>query len=190
MIGKCIRFLALTIVALGAAVPVFAADRISSQAHEFPTETAVLIAVTMAFFNAAERAAAQQSEPSQPVIGLPSVLTPAKASPTDPALEALTDRGAVRHLTGYRINWYPVSRLLGSVDFMGTWNGNRNLVCGYVSWDLSEANAPVLEGIDVNYVDLDELASLKPAKVHEALLEANCAFGAVDANFSFFEPVN
>ena len=171
-------------------MPAQAADRVSSDGAEFPAETAALIAVTIAFFHEAERAATRSPSQKQPVIGLPQVVSPASLESPDLGLNALTNHGAVRHLTGYRINWYPMSRLLGSVDFMGTWNSNRDLVCGYVSWDLSKPNDPVLEGVKANYVDLSALRSASPEKVHKALLDANCAFGAVDANFAFFEPEN
>lgn len=170
------------------ALPVAALDRASFIEQEFPAETAALIAATSAFFDAAERAVEKNVSPNQPVIGLPKTLSPASLKSEDSAFAALTNHGAVQHLTGYRINWYPLAKLLGTVDFMGTWDGNRNLVCGYVSWDLSTPDAPVLEGVKANYVDLDELATLSSSKAHEALLEANCAFGAIDVNFAFFEP--
>jgi len=105
----------------------------------------------------------------------------------DEALDALNGHGPVRHLTGYRISWYPVDRLLGSVDFMGTWDGNRNLVCGYLTWDLSDPDAPVLENMEATFVKLETLLSEKPSDVHRILLEANCAYGAIDANYGFFD---
>lgn len=184
-----LRNLVVGTVALAAA---FSASPLqaSSSEQEFPTETAALIAATSAFFDAAERAAQKRDTPSQPVIGLPQIVSPASLQASDAAFEPLTNHGAVQHLTGYRINWYPVSRLLGTVDFMGTWDGNRNLVCGYISWDVTTPDAPVLESVTANYVDMDELASLSPSKAHEALLEANCAFGAIDVNFAFFDPIN
>lgn len=170
------------------AAPVHASDD-ASASQEFPVESAALIAATTAFFDAAERAALEPKKSPQPVIGLPQIVSPASFEKTDPALSQLTNHGAVQHLTGYRINWYPVSRLLGTVDFMGTWDGNRNLVCGYVSWDMTTPDAPILEGVTANYIEMDDLASRSANNVHETLLEANCAFGAVDANFAFFEPL-
>lgn len=184
-----LRNLVVGTVALAAAFSA-APLQASGSEQEFPTETAALIAATSAFFDAAERAAQKRDTPSQPVIGLPQIVSPASLQASDAAFEPLTNHGAVQHLTGYRINWYPVSRLLGTVDFMGTWGGNRNLVCGYISWDVTTPDAPVLESVTANYVDMDELASLSPSKAHEALLEANCAFGAVDVNFAFFDPIN
>lgn len=193
MISVCVGRNVLYGVAVAMAfaiLPAFAADRVSPDTAEFPTETAALIAVTTAFFQAAENAATAAPAPNRTVIGLPEVISPARVETNDPAFEMLTKHGAVQHLTGYRINWYPVSRLLGTVDFMGTWGNNRNLVCGYVSWDLSAPEAPMLENLDVSYVDLAELESETPQRVHAILLEANCAFGAIDANFAFFEPVH
>ena len=69
---------------------------------------------------------------------------------------------------------------------MGTWDGNRNLVCGYLTWDLSDPATPVLETVAANYLDLGELVGASPAEVHEALLEANCAYGAIEAELSVF----
>lgn len=188
-----LRNLVVGTVALAAALsaaPIQASDSDAMVQQEFPTETAALIAATTAFFDAAERATLDRKAPSQPVIGLPQIVSPASLQESDPAFEQLTNHGAVQHLTGYRINWYPVSRLLGTVDFMGTWGNNRNLVCGFVSWDVTTPDAPVLEGVTANYVDMGELAEMTPSKAHEALLEANCAFGAIDVNFAFFDPIN
>ena len=180
----------LTSVAAISAGPTHASDQDSVELAEFQSETETIIAATIAFFEAAERAAQDRSTPTTPVIGLPQAVSPVSLKASDPALEILTDHGAVQHLTAYRINWYPLSRLLGTVDYMGTWNSNRNLVCGYLSWDLSDPEAPVLEDVKANYVDLAELASASPDQVHEALLEANCAFGAIDVNFAYFEPAH
>ena len=99
----------------------------------------------------------------------------------------LTSKGAVDRLTGYRISWYPVDRFLGSVDFMGTWDGNRNLVCGYVTWDLSDPDAPVLEDVSASFVNVAELSRQDDEAIHAALLDANCAYGAIEANYAFFE---
>ena len=153
---------------------------------EFPTETAALVAATTAFFDAIEEK--QATRDRVPVIGLPKLARKAKSEAPEPGATALTRNGPVNHLTGYRISWYPVDRFLGSVDFMGTWEGNRNLVCGYLTWDLSEPENPILESVTANFLDLDDFAGQSPAEVHEALLEANCAFGAIDENYAFFEP--
>ena len=96
--------------------------------------------------------------------------------------------GPVDHLTVYRITWYPMDRLYGTVDFMGTWDGNRNLVCGYLTWDLTDPDAPELETVSANFVDLAEMAGAGQVHVHQSLLEANCAYGAIEANYLVFEP--
>lgn len=152
-----------------------------SLTEEFPDETQVLLAATAMLFDEVE----EQSAPARkkPVISLPNLVTPVSNDPR----EALELHGKLRHLTGYRINWYPTDRLLGSVDFMGTWDGNRNLVCGYVTWDLSDAGDPVLEQVNANYVDLSELTNQSNESIHATLLEANCAFGAIDPNFTLFD---
>ena len=98
------------------------------------------------------------------------------------------NRGPVQHLTGYRINWYPVDRLLGAVDFMGTYDGNRNLVCGYVTWDLTDPKTPTLDHVVATYVDLAVLTDATPAEAQMALLDANCAYGEIDPNFTVFQP--
>jgi hypothetical protein len=175
-------------VATGA--PAQAIDRVMSASAEFPAETAALVAATSAFFEEAERAAAKDERPSQPVIGLPTVVSPVGFEASDPQYVSLTERGPVRHLTGYGISWYPTDRLLGVVDFMGTWDNNRNLVCGYVTWDVTAPDAPVLQSVQTSYVDMSELASADDEKVHETLLEANCAYGAIDINFAFFDVSN
>ena len=195
MMSVSVKRFSLGLTALFAAVsaaPAQAVDRVTSASAEFPTETAAVVAATSAFFDAAERAASGERAPQQqPVIGLPEVVSPARlGDQDDPRFEVLTREGPVQHLTGYRISWYPVDRFLGAVDFMGTWNNNRNLVCGYVTWDLSTSGTPQLDDVTANFVDLAELASFSPAEVHEALLEANCAYGAIDVNFAFFAPVN
>ena len=178
------------ILAAVSSAPAQAVDRVMSASAEFPAETAKLVAATTAFFDEAERVAAGDTRPSQPVIGIPEVVSPASLESKSSPYGSLTTHGPVQHLTGYRINWYPVDHLLGAVDFMGTWNNNRNLVCGYVTWDLSSSDAPVLQSVQTTYVDIAALASADPEVVHETLLEANCAHGAIDANFAFFEVVN
>ena len=95
--------------------------------------------------------------------------------------------GPVRHLTGYQITWYPVDRLLGTVDFMGTWDGNRNLVCGHLTWDMTDVDTPVLTSVSANFLTLDDLQDAPEVRVHQSLMEANCAFGEIDGNYAFFD---
>ncbi len=176
-------------IAASAALVISATVAMSSERSvavelEFPEETAAIVAATVALFDEVEDG--EDAAPRRnPVIRMPSLAT--KASADDKA-GALTDHGPLRHLTGYRISWYPMERFLGSIDYMGTWDSNRNLVCGYLTWDLSDPSAPVLEKVTANYLDLGEFAGATPAQIHKSLLEANCAFGAIDANYAFFEP--
>lgn len=153
---------------------------------EFPVETEALVNATTAYFDGLHVSEAGP-EVRRPVIRMPSLAS--NASVTLEADHPLTVNGPLSHLTGYRINWYPTDRFLGSVDFMGTWDGNRNLVCGYLLWDLSDPDAPVLDTVSAHYVDMDELADLSADDVHETLLEANCAYGAIEANYAFFDPL-
>lgn len=163
------------------------AGAIEASHPEFPAENAALIAATEAFFDEIEGIEAPRPQNRPAVIGLPLAATKASVSMPEAETGPLRQKGPVRHLTGYNITWYPMDHLLGSVDFMGTWEGNRNLVCGYLTWDLSEPDAPSLVTVEANYLDLDELSAMSPLDVHQALLTANCAFGAIDENYAFFD---
>jgi len=156
--------------------------------EEFPKETEALVAATAAFFHEIEQVPSDATS-KEPIIRMPDIARRIKGVSPDAGPGALTRHGPVKHLTGYRINWYPVERFLGTVDFMGTWNGNRNLVCGYLVWDMSAPDAPVLNGVTANFISLDDFNGKSPSEVHEFLLEANCAFGAIDDNYAFFEPI-
>ena len=154
---------------------------------EFPAETAALVAATSDFFQSVQAEGESERPRKTPVIVVPGLASKVSFE-ADETVEPMKLNGPLRHLTGYRINWYPTDRLLGSVDFMGTWDGNRNLVCGYLIWDLGDPSTPVLETVTANYIDLGDLVGAMPAEVHETLLEANCAYGAIDANYAVFEP--
>ena len=153
---------------------------------EFPVETEALVTATAAYFDGLH-ASKKGPKVKRPVFRMPSLAS--NASIELDADHPLTMHGPLSHLTGYRINWYPTDRFLGSVDFMGTWDGNRNLVCGYLLWDLSDPNGPVLDTVSAHYVDMNELAGMTAEEVHETLLEANCAYGTVEANYAFFDPL-
>lgn len=152
---------------------------------EFPAETAAIVAATTALFDAVEGDPAPRT--GRPVIVAPMDATPVNFDLPDEKAGILTARGDVRHLTGFRITWYPVERFLGSVDFMGTWEGNKNLVCGSITWDLSDPHLPVLDDISATFVDIGELSRNTDEDIHAALLEANCAYGAIEANYTIFE---
>lgn len=151
---------------------------------EHPLESSALIAATQSFFDRVETVEVKRTE--TPVIGWSLKAVRANvAVPDDVAV--LTRMGPVRNLTGYQVTWYPMDRLTGTIDFMGTWDGNRNLVCGYLSWDLTDADNPVLESVSANFVSLDTLAQADAVEVHRLLFGANCAFGAIDSNYAFFD---
>ena len=153
---------------------------------EFATETEAIVAASVDLFEAAEAATDRPAEPSFR-IGEPAA-TPAGLARQDQTLGAFPEAyGPVRHLTGYRITWYPMEHLMGAVDFMGTWNRSRNLVCGYVAWDLTDPALPALERVVTNYVDLAQLDGADRAEIETVLVEANCAFGEIDANFAVFQ---
>ena len=180
------RFVPLFLsVAIATLSPVsVSADPRGVALSEFPVENRALIEATMAFFDEVEERETPRTR--VPVIGLPvRGATKAKAETGEAAV--LTRMGPVDHLTGYRITWYPVDRLLGTVDFMGTWNGNRNLVCGYLTWDLSDPEAPRLDAVRASFLDLGELERADAVDIHGSLMEANCAFGAIDENFRVFD---
>ncbi len=163
-----------------------AADPARAELGEFPTESRALVEATAAFFDRVEARAKPQKR--VPVIGIPLSVTKSSIASRAQDTETLTRMGPVDHLTGYRITWYPMDNLYGTVDFMGTWNGNRNLVCGYLTWDLSDPEAPVLQTVTANFVDLAALGGASRTDIHQSLLEANCAYGAIDANYRLFEP--
>ena len=147
---------------------------------------AALVAATAQLFEAVE-SSFERRPGSDPVISIPDAITPATVDAFDTKASVLTARGAVDHLTAYRIEWYPLDRFLGSADFMGTWDENRNLVCGFVTWDLTVPEAPELESVTATFLDVSNLAVGSDEQIHAALLEANCAFGAIDPNYAFFE---
>ncbi len=176
----------LAVAALCAAGPVAAQTASGTPAQaEFPNQTVAIVAATSSLFDAVEGQDTAQRRRA-PAIRIPQLETRASFD-DDAKAEALTANGPVRHLTGYRITWYPIERFLGTVDFMGTWDGNRNLVCGYVTWDLSDTDNPVLEQVDASYLSLDDLSTASPADAHQMLLDANCAYGDIDANYAFFD---
>lgn len=161
-----------------------AAEQQRAAYTEFPEQNAALVAATVAFF---ERVEGEDAKPRRriPIIGLP--LRATRSSAPDTNATVLTRMGPVRHLTGYNITWYPTDRLLGTVDFMGTWDGNRNLVCGYLTWDLTDPNAPKLETVSANFVSLETLKRTGAGEAERVLLNANCAYGSIDENYAFFE---
>lgn len=175
---RAAQLLALAAITAG---PAYAVNAIAGEV-EFPQETQALVAATSALFDAVE---AEADRPSVPRIRIDGLAIPASATTSDAVFP--TANGPVRHLTGYRITWYPLDHMMGAVDFMGTWNDNRNLVCGYVTWNLDDPAEPVLDQVVANYVDLTRLDAMTPADAQMALLDANCAYGEIDPNFTVFD---
>lgn len=99
-------------------------------------------------------------------------------------ISQLVDYGPVRDLTAYKITWYPVDELMGAVDFVGRYDDGESLVCGYVLWEFGSGPTPRLRGYQANYVDISSLAGMTQTEIGEELLEANCAFTDIDANFA------
>lgn len=171
------------IVALFCFGAVAGADTAASMDADPQLPHKALVDATAAFFDRVE--AFEAPKKRRPVIGIPVTVTTSRAGQGDAKM--LTRKGPVRHLTGYRVTWYPLDRLLGTVDFMGTWNGNRNLVCGYLTWDLSDPEEPILQKLTASFVDMQDLSDASEEQVHRSLIEANCAFGSVDDNYRIFD---
>ena len=133
---------ALALTALGTSFAVASMNVLEVEFSEFPEETAAIVAATADLFDTVEAGVEPAPEIKRDrVIG--DFVTPASARSDQARFGGLTDEhGPVKNLTGYRITWYPVDRFLGAVDYMGTWNGNRDLVCGHVTWDLSDRPIP------------------------------------------------
>jgi|GEM_PF-1934407 len=152
---------------------------------EFPVQTEALVAATTELFETVESAPSTNGTQ----IRIDGIAIPASATVGPSITHAFpSENGPVAHLTGYRINWYPVDRLLGAVDFMGTYDRNRGLVCGYVTWDLTDPEAPQINQLVANYVDLKLLAQGDSGAAHAVLLDANCAYGEIEPNFTVFDP--
>jgi hypothetical protein len=148
---------------------------------EFPTQERALVDATSAFFSAVENPSASSGHDFFSDAF-------AAAMPLEEwrslRLAQLTDHGAISGLTAYRITWYPVDTLLGAVDFVGHDEDGSNLVCGYVLWEFAESAAPQLRWYEATHVDTRELATLSPEEQGKRLLEANCAYTEIEANFA------
>ena len=148
---------------------------------EFPSQERALVDATTAFFSAVEDPSANSgheffSDAFAAAVPLEEWRSLRVAQ--------LTDHGVISGLTAYRITWYPVDTLLGAVDFVGRNEDGANLVCGYVLWEFSEGASPQLRWYEATHVDIRELATLSPEEQGKRLLEANCAYTEVEANFA------
>jgi len=99
-------------------------------------------------------------------------------------LRQLVDKGPLKNLTAYRITWYPIDTLLGSVDFVGRDPRDGRLVCGFVLWEFPERAEPKLRLYEATRLDPGTLSRMPPGEAGAQLLEANCAFTSIEANFA------
>jgi len=161
-------FLALSVLVAGPAA-----------AGQYARETSRLVDATAELFDALEATSASSDRPA---IRLRLDLEE-KASFTDAGEALRPELGPVRDLTAYRTTWYETGGLIGTVDFVGTWGDGRHLLCGYVSWDMSDPDAPTLDDIVADYLEIGALAGSGADEAHVALIEANCAYGEIEPNF-------
>ncbi|MEL7461474.1 MAG: hypothetical protein AAFX45_14835 [Pseudomonadota bacterium] len=169
--------------------PAVAGPQTPAERAEFGLETFHMLQATQTLFDALEAASADTDKPGlQLRLADPAAEPAALDLPPAGQMAIRTDLGPVANLRGYGVTWYPTDRLLGSVDFVGTWNNGRNLICGYATWDMSDSAAPVLASVTTSYIDAGALSLLTQEATHAALLRANCAYGAIEPNLDFVKP--
>lgn len=156
---------------------------------EFGREMLTLVRATEALFDALEAEGANPDTPGLELRPARRTAEPASLEIAQAGRSALSaENGPVANLTAYRVTWYPTDRLSGSVDFVGTWGKGRNLVCGYVTWDMSDPTAPVLAAMTTSYLDTGTLVRLPADAAHAELLRANCAYGEIEPNLELVRP--
>ena len=158
------------IAALALCLPTAAA------AAQYAAETAQVVDATVELF---DRMEAESGTEERPAIRLKIVPQPMSLDAASPALRP--EYGPIRDLTGYRVTWYDTDRLIGTVDFVGTWGDGRHLICGYVSWDMT-GGAPELSDMTADYLETGTLVRSGDDAAHIALIEANCAYGELEPN--------
>jgi len=177
------RIRAVLLSALLLAGPPAAAEGLyPSQMPEFGPETLSLVRATEELFESLEAESARSAPTER--FQLRPVLRDAEPTGLPAAgRHALSaENGPVTNLIAYEITWYPTDRLSGTVDFVGTWKNGRNLVCGYVTWDMSDPARPTLATMTTSYLDTGTLLRLPADAAHAELLRANCAFGEIEPN--------
>jgi hypothetical protein len=166
----------LALVLSGAAVGA------TALASEFPREERALVEATAEFFDAVEATSAGERSSAY---ADPFAATAATEDGRETRISQVGPAaGPLTGLKGYRITWYPVDTLMGAVDFVGRDETGRNLVCGYVLWEMSDEAEPRLRDYTATYVDTWALAALSPEEQGKRLIEANCAFTDVESNFA------
>lgn len=177
------------VLAVFLGTPALAGPQTPADRTAFGLETFHILQASETLFDALEAASSDGETPGlQLRLADPEAAPAAFDLPPAGQMAIRTDLGPVANLRGYDVTWYPTDRLLGSVDFVGTWNNGRNLICGYATWDMSDAGAPVLASVTTSYIDAGALAHLSQDATHAALLRANCAYGAVEPNLAFVKP--
>ncbi len=182
MNGTPMLFRPLSVLAACLFALPLAAEPVAVDYPEFPRETAALVAATEALFDAIE-AETPADKPALQLKGLGAIIEPVSMDLPETSRRALrADLGALENLTAYNITWYPTDHLTGAVDFVGTWGNGRNLVCGYITWDLSGTDTPELVAMTTSYLDTSTLIGLPTDAAHGELLRANCAYGQIEPN--------
>lgn len=153
----------------------------SSLGSEFPEQERKLVAATSAFFDVIE--APDRATKVDFFTEAYSTAIPLDEWQNE-RLRELVDKGPLRGLTAYRITWYPVDTLLGAVDFVGRDGDDDDLVCGYVLWEFPQDAEPQLRWYEATHLDPGEISALSVEEAGARLLEANCAFTDLDANFA------
>ncbi|NRB01237.1 MAG: hypothetical protein HRU32_15750 [Rhodobacteraceae bacterium] len=170
MLGSVLSLLLFDLPVVEIAVP-----------SEFPIEEQALVKATNRFFDLVE-----DQETTAPVDFYSEAwaMNMPLESWEEERVSQLVDYGPVRDLTAYKITWYPVDELMGAVDFVGRYNDGESLVCGYVLWEFGTGGTPRLRGYKANYVEISDLAGMSDLQIGEELLNANCAYTDIDANFA------
>jgi len=172
----------LLAVLLLAAPPAAAEGLYPSQTPEFGPETLSLVRATEKLFDSLEAESAQTAPNGR--FQLRPVLRDAEpvALPAAGRHALSAENGPVADLTAYKVTWYPTDRLSGTVDFVGTWKNGRNIICGYVTWDMSDPVNPSLAAMTTSYLDTKALVRMADDTAHAELLRANCAYGEIEPN--------
>jgi hypothetical protein len=152
-----------------------------SLASEFPVEERALVRATSAFFEAVE---SPDKTASYDFFSEAYAAAVPLTEWQDKQLRQLVANGPLKDLTAYRITWYPLDELMGAVDFVGSDQDSNALVCGYVLWEFSEETEPRLRWYEATHLDPVQLEKMSAEDASAKLLEANCAFTDLDANFS------